>query len=97
MHRAYERKAILVPGFLGTQNVVDIKDVIAVLIVVPIILDTLAGFRQNTTRIPRRFVFEARIADPIRGGQVDCECLEGLQVCIRGGMEKHLGSGRNSR
>lgn len=73
------------PGLLGAEDVVDVEDVIAVLVVVAIVLDPLARLGQNTARVARRLVFESGVADAIGGGEVHSERLEGLssQVSIQ--------------
>ncbi len=70
--------AVLVAGFFGAENVVDIENVIAVLVVVAIVLEALARLGQHTARIARGLVFETRVADAVGGGEVDGERLEGL-------------------
>lgn len=41
----------LVAIVLVPENIVDIEDVVAILVVIPIVLDTLAGLRQNSSRV----------------------------------------------
>lgn len=53
------------PSFLTAKDIVDIKNIIAVIIIVPIIFDTFARFRQNPPGVPGRFVLEEGIADPV--------------------------------
>jgi len=72
-----------VPGLLRAQYVIDVEDIIAIFIVVAIILDPLAGLGQYATGISGRLVFEARIANPVRGGEVDCKSLERLFNGVR--------------
>jgi len=47
---------------LRPEDIVDVENVVAVLIVITIILNTLARLRENTARIAGRLVFEVRIA-----------------------------------
>jgi hypothetical protein len=54
-------------SLLRPENVIHVKYIVAVFIIKPIILDTLARFREDSARISRRFVFKARIADAISG------------------------------
>lgn len=61
----------LVPGFLRTQYVIDIENVVAVLVVVTVIFQSLAGLRKDTTWVSRRLVFEARVANTICSREVD--------------------------
>lgn len=69
---------ILVPCFLRPEDVVDIEDIVAVLVIVAIILAALARLREDSTWVPRRLVFEARVADAIRRRQMNRQGLEGL-------------------
>jgi hypothetical protein len=66
-----------VTGFLRAKDIVDVENVVAVLVVVAIVLDALARLGQDSARVSRRLVFEARIADAIGGGEVDGQSLEG--------------------
>lgn len=65
-------------SLLATQDVVDVKDVIAVFVIVTVVLHALARFRQHTPRVPRGLVVEVRIADAIRRRKVRCQGLKGL-------------------
>lgn len=47
------------------QNIVNVKNVIAILVIIAIILDTLAGLGKNSSRIARRLVFECGITDSV--------------------------------
>jgi len=67
--------AILVPGLLGPQNVVDVENVIAVFVIVAIVLQALAGLGQHAAGVARRLVLEAGVADAVGGGEVDGERL----------------------
>ena len=67
-------------SLLRPENVIHIKYIITVLIIESIILDALAWFREDSSRVSGRFVFETRIADTIRGGKMTCERLEGLKI-----------------
>lgn len=42
----------LVTIILVPENVVDIEDIVAILVIVPIILDTLARLCQHSSRVP---------------------------------------------
>lgn len=66
------------PSLLRAENIIDIEDVVAVLVIVAIILHTLARLGQDTTGIPYCRVLEARVADLIGSGEVLCEGLERL-------------------
>jgi hypothetical protein len=72
-----EEKNLLVP-LITTQNVVDVEDVVAVLVVVAVVLDALAGLGQHAARVARRLVLEGRVADAVCGGQMRGQRLEGL-------------------
>ena len=72
------RASILVPSFFGAQNIVNIENVVAVLVIIAVILHPLARLGQDAARIPRRLVFEVWIADPVRRRKVRCERLERL-------------------
>lgn len=66
-------------GFLAPKDVVDVEDIIAVLVIIPIVFATLAGFGQNTSWVPRRLVVETGIADAIGGREVGGKRLKGLE------------------
>lgn len=63
---------------LRSQYIIDVKDIITVLIVIPVILDTLAWLGKDSTGIPRRLILETRVAYPVRRGQVRCQSLQRL-------------------
>ena len=67
-------------SLLRPENVIHIEYIITVLIIESIILDALARFREDSSRVSGGFVFETRIADTIRGGKMTRERLEGLKV-----------------
>lgn len=70
---------LLVASFFGAENIVDIKDIIAVLVVEAIVLDALARLGQYSAGIARRLVLEGGVADAIGGWEMDSESLQGLQ------------------
>lgn len=70
----------LVASFLGAQNVIHVEDIIAVFIVVAIVLGALAGLCQDSARVPRRLVLEARVTDAICGRQMGRQSLERLTI-----------------
>ena len=47
------------------KNIINVKDVIAVLVIIAIILDTLAGLGKNSSGIARRLVFECGITNSV--------------------------------
>ena len=55
-------------SLLRPENVIHIKYIVTVLIIKPVIFDTLARFREDSSRVSGGFVFETRIADTICGG-----------------------------
>jgi len=59
-----------VASIFGTKDIVDIEYVVAILIIIPVILDSFARFREDTTRVAGRLVFEVGVAYPIGSGQV---------------------------
>ncbi len=66
------------PSLLRAKNVVDVKDIVAILIIVAIVLHSLARLGQDTTGVARRLVLEAWVANSVGSGEVDGEGLEGL-------------------
>lgn len=52
---------LLVTIVFVPKDVVDVKNVIAILIVIAIVLDAFAGFSEHTTGVPGRLVFECRV------------------------------------
>jgi hypothetical protein len=67
-------------SLLRPENVIHIKYIITVLVIESIILDALAWFREDSSRVSRGFIFETRIADTIRRGKMTRERLEGLKI-----------------
>ena len=67
-------------AILVTQNIVDVKYVIAILVIVAIVLDALARLRQDTPWVLGRLVLESRIANPVSGRQVRREGLQRLKT-----------------
>jgi hypothetical protein len=60
-----------VTRLLGTKDVVDVENVIAILVVIAIVLDTFTRLSQDSTGIARRFVFEAWVANAVCGRQMN--------------------------
>jgi hypothetical protein len=52
-------------SLLRPENVINIKYIVTILIVKSIILHTLARLCEDSARVSRRLVFEARIANAI--------------------------------
>ena len=65
-------------GFLASEDIVDVKDIITILVVIPIILDSFAGFGQYPSRVSRRLIVEARVAYAVCGREVGCQRLKRL-------------------
>lgn len=74
---------ILVTRFLASKDIVNVKDIITILIVIPVILDSFAGFGQYSSRISRRLIVEARVAYPVRGREVGCQRLKRLSQLVK--------------
>jgi len=74
-----DQVTILVARFLRPQNVVDIEDVVAVLIVVAVVLDTFARLGEDAAWIARGLVVESAIAELVRCGQMGRQRLQGLE------------------
>ena len=53
------------PGLLATQNVVDIKNIIAVIIIIAIVLDPFTWLRQHASRVSGGLIFEKGVADAV--------------------------------
>ena len=70
--------AVLVSRLFRSQDVVDIENVIAVLVVVTVVLDSFAGLGENTARIARGLVVESAVAQLVRHGQMGGQRLQGL-------------------
>lgn len=54
--------------FFGSQYVVHVKNIVTVLVVIAVILDSFTWLRQDSARISRSLVFKVRVADAICGG-----------------------------
>lgn len=66
-------------SFLRSEDIIDVEDVIAVLVIIPVVLGTLARLGKNPTRVARGLVLEAGVANPVRCRQVNSQSLQGLQ------------------
>ena len=66
-------------SFLAPEDVVHVEDVIAVLVIIPIVFATLAGFGQNAPGVPRRLVIESGVTYAIGGRKVGCKRLKRLR------------------
>lgn len=72
------RYNILVARLFRSKDVIHVENVVAVLIVIPIVLCSLAGFSKDASGISRRFVFETGIAYSVCRREMGCKCLQGL-------------------
>lgn len=52
-------------SLLRPQPIIHIKNIIIVLIVVPLVMRRLARLRQHPPRVRRRLVFELRVRDAV--------------------------------
>lgn len=77
---------ILVTGFLASKDIVDVKNIITILVVIPVIFDSFAGFGQYSSRVSRRLIVEARVAYPVRGREVGCQRLKRLNRLVKARM-----------
>lgn len=50
-------------AFFSAETVVDIEDVVVIFIIIPIVVNRLAGFCEDTTRIVSCLISELRIAN----------------------------------
>ena len=66
---------LLVTAILVTKNIVNVEDVITIFIIVAIVLDAFARFRENSARIFGRLIFKRRIAYSVCGRQMSCKGL----------------------
>lgn len=62
-------------GLFRAQDVVDVKNIVAVFVVVAIVLDALARFSENSAGITRCLVFKTRVADSVRRRQMSRQSL----------------------
>ena len=69
---------ILMARLFRSQYIIDVEDIITIFIVITIILDTLAWLGENSAGIPRRFIFETWVANPVRRRQMCCQSLQRL-------------------
>lgn len=74
---------ILVARFFRSQNIIHIKDIVAVFIVVTVVLDTFARLGQYSAGISGRLVFEARVANAVCRRQMNRQRLERLRGVVR--------------
>jgi hypothetical protein len=70
-------------GFFTSKDIVDIEDIVAIFVVIPIILDSLAWLCQHTSGVPRGLVVKSGVADSIGGGKVGCQRLKRLKELVQ--------------
>lgn len=73
--QASEGPPILV---LGPEDVVDVEDVVAVLVVEPAVLSRLARLGEHPARVERRLVVERRVHEMVRLREVRRQRAKGL-------------------
>ena len=59
--------SVLVSIVFIPKYVIDIKNVVAVLIIIAIVFHTFAWLGKNPSRVSRRLIFECRITDSVGG------------------------------
>lgn len=64
---AFSGANILVSVIFVSKNIIDIKDVVAILIIIAIILDTFAWLGKDSSGISGRLIFECGVADLVCG------------------------------
>lgn len=64
---------------LGSEHVIDIEDIVALLVIEAVVLRRLARLGQDPPRVPRRLVRERRVDEVVRLGKRDRQGLEGLR------------------
>lgn len=69
-------------SFFTAQDIINVKNIVTVLVVITIVLDTFAGLGKYTARIARCLVFETGVAYPVCGRQVTCQSLQWLYGMI---------------
>lgn len=69
-------------SFLTAEDIVHIEDIVTILVVIAIVLDALARFRQHPSRVPGRFIFERGVAYPVGCRKVRCQCLQRLRKTL---------------
>lgn len=69
-------------SLLRPENVIHIKYIVTIFVIEPIVLHSFTGLRENSSRISRRFVFEARIADAVGRWQVAGKSLQRLEESV---------------
>ena len=62
-------------SLFGTKDIVHVKNVIAILVIEPIILRSFAWLREDSAWISRGLVFETGIADSVGRWEMARECL----------------------
>lgn len=66
-------------SLIRSQDIVDVENVVAIFVVVPIILRSFARFGEHSARVSRGLILERWIADTISGWELCRESLERLQ------------------
>ena len=58
--------SILMCCFFAAQYVVDVQNVVGIVIVISVVLDTFTRLGKDTARVTRGFILKARVTDPVR-------------------------------
>ena len=67
-----DKVAVFMVRFFGAEDVVYVKDVIAIFIIIPIVLDTLTRLCEHAARVARGLVLECWVADAVGGRKMCC-------------------------
>lgn len=67
-------------GLFRSKNVVHVEDVVTVFVVIAIVLGTLARLGQDSARIARGLILEARVTDAISSRQLNSKSLKRLII-----------------
>lgn len=86
MSRGGEKKAgNSLASIIWAQPIVDIKNIIIILVVIPIVVGRFTGFCEHTAGIMGRLVSEVRIADVVCLCNMSRERSQGLEENQRAG------------
>jgi hypothetical protein len=73
-----DKVPILMARLFRAKNVVDVKNVVAIRVIVAVVLEAFARLRENSARVPGRFVFEGGVTYPVRRREMRRQSLQGL-------------------
>lgn len=60
------------------ENIINVENVVAVLVIIAIVLGALARLREDPTRVSRCLILEVGVADAVSRGQVARQSLQRL-------------------